>query len=105
MDLPSRQAAAIPFRRQDGQALFCLITTADGSRWGIPKGMIDAGDTPVQTALKEAHEEAGLHGRVLGDPVGRYLYPKWGRTFTVDVFLMEVTGVDDRTLVERPGGH
>ena len=49
----------------------------------------------MQTALKEAHEEAGLHGRVVGDPVGSYLYAKWGRTFTVDVFLMEVTGEDD----------
>ena len=48
-----RQAAAIPFRRRDGVATFCLITTAGGDKWGVPKGVIEQGGTPIDTALKE----------------------------------------------------
>ena len=58
--------------------------------WGIPKGTVDAGDTHVETALKEAWEEAGLRGRVVGDALGTYRYEKWGGTLVVMVYLMEV---------------
>jgi len=57
--------------------------------------MIDPGETPDETALKEAHEEAGLHGRILGEPLGRYEYRKWGTSLLVTVFLMQVTATDD----------
>lgn len=63
------QACAIPFRSVARQLEFCLITSSSG-RWLFPKGFIDPGETFVEAALKEAAEEAGVHGRVLGDPVG-----------------------------------
>ena len=46
-----RQVAAIPFRRHDGVVTFCLITTAGGDKWRVPKGVIEQGDTPIETAL------------------------------------------------------
>jgi len=58
--------------------------------WGIPKGSVDSGDTHAKTALKEAWEEAGLRGRLIGDPLGTYQYEKWGTTLVVRVYLMEV---------------
>ncbi len=58
--------------------------------WGIPKGLVDPGDTPEETALNEAWEEAGLTGRLIGDVVGTYEYAKWNTTFAVAVYLMEV---------------
>ena len=88
-----QQASAVPFRRKSGRLEFCLITSSAG-RWGFPKGLIDPGETYIDTALKEAHEEAGLHGRILGDPLGAYSIAKRGATLKVIVLLMEVTQVD-----------
>jgi phosphohistidine phosphatase len=92
---PLEQASAIPFRSRDAGVEFCLITSIHKGRWGFPKGIIDPGETVVETALKEAHEEAGLHGRIVGAPLGTYQYHKWGRDLNVTVRLMHVEAVDD----------
>jgi 8-oxo-dGTP pyrophosphatase MutT (NUDIX family) len=88
------QAAAIPFRKRKGRTEFCLITSRKG-KWIFPKGIIDPGETVDQTALKEAHEEAGLRGRIAGPPLGQYEFFKWKKRLTVTVLLMEVTTADD----------
>lgn len=84
-----RQAAALPVR----QGSICLITSSNGKRWIIPKGLIDPGHTAGEAALQEAWEEAGLTGALEREPVGSYVYEKMGRTFLVTIFLMHVTGV------------
>ncbi|MBC8874044.1 MAG: NUDIX hydrolase [Planctomycetes bacterium] len=89
------QASAIPFRHVDNGVEFCLITSLKRKRWMFPKGIIDPGETYVETALKEAHEEAGLHGRIVGEPLGTYEYFKWETTLEVTVVLMEVLNCDD----------
>ena len=89
------QASAIPFRRRGPAIEFCLITTSGTGRWSIPKGIIDPGDTPEQTAIKECYEEAGLRGTVVGAPLGQYTYRKWGLKLTVKVFMLEVAGQDE----------
>lgn len=89
------QAAAIPFRRRKDIWEFCLITSIRRGKWGFPKGMIDPGETFVETALKEAYEEAGLHGEIVGEPLGNYEYGKWGLWLNVTVVLMDVTRTDD----------
>ena len=39
-----------------------LLCRATGTfRWDIPKGGSDAGETPLQTAMRETAEECGLH--------------------------------------------
>jgi len=92
---PISQASAVPYRRQDGRVQFCLITSSRKKRWGFPKGIIDPGETPEETALKEAEEEAGLHGHIEGDPLGQYEYRKWGTVLSVTCYLMQVTAADD----------
>lgn len=89
------QACAIPFRRTDDRLEVCVITSLKRKRWMFPKGIIDPGETHVETALKEAQEEAGLHGRVVGEPLGTYEYFKWDTTLEVTVVLMEVLQCDD----------
>jgi putative (di)nucleoside polyphosphate hydrolase len=42
----------------DGRILLCHVT--DTRHWDIPKGMQDAGETPLQAAVRELQEEAGL---------------------------------------------
>lgn len=41
-----------------GQLLLCHVTGT--AKWDIPKGMLDAGETPLQAARRELREEAGL---------------------------------------------
>jgi 8-oxo-dGTP pyrophosphatase MutT (NUDIX family) len=89
-----KQAAALPFRDLGGQLEICLITTRTSGRWSIPKGFIDPGDTAAGTARKEAGEEAGVRGRVVGSPVGYYEITKGGATYTVAVYLLHVDRVD-----------
>lgn len=85
-----QQAAAIPVRRARGQLQMCLIRRKGGKSWGIPKGLVESGDTLEETALNEAWEEAGLSGRLLGRALGSYEYEKWGKTLKVAVYVMEV---------------
>jgi len=43
--------------------------------WALPKGLVDAGERPAETALREGFEETGVAGRLaakLGDV--RYVY-------------------------------
>jgi 8-oxo-dGTP pyrophosphatase MutT (NUDIX family) len=82
-----RQAAAIPLQG----SRVCLVTSSNGKRWVIPKGLIDPGQTAGEAALNEAWEEAGLVGAISREPVGTYLYNKLGRTYHVLVYLMRVT--------------
>ena len=92
---PAQQACAVPFRRIKSRIEFCLVTSSSG-RWLFPKGYIDAGTSPSETALSEAYEEAGLHGRIVDEPLGCYEAPKNGDTRTVMAWLMEVSHCDDR---------
>jgi 8-oxo-dGTP pyrophosphatase MutT (NUDIX family) len=85
-----QQAAAIPLRRRGNDLQVCLIRKRFAGSWGIPKGTVDSGYTHETTALKEAWEEAGLRGRLVGESLGTYQYEKFGRLLTVMVFVMEV---------------
>ena len=86
-----RQAAAIPLcRTQSGELQVCLIRRRERRAWGIPKGFLDPGDTAGDAALREAYEEAGVSGRLIGDAIGNYTYVKRGSRYAVAVFLMEV---------------
>src|SRR5262249_2634037 len=85
------QAAVIPVRRVAGGTVqVCLIRKKTSARWGIPKGYIEHGDDWREAALGEAHEEAGLEGRILGEVIGTYEYEKGPLTLTVFVCVMEV---------------
>ena len=53
--------------------------------------MIDPGYTPVEAALIEAWEEAGLTGIIEADPVGSYLYSKGDQDYFVTTYLLRVT--------------
>ena len=51
-------------RRDDGELEFALIATQGGLRWQLPKGSVEAGERPEQTAVREVQEEAGLQTEV-----------------------------------------
>ena len=85
-----QQAAAIAVRWKQDDLEVCLIRKMGSKNWGVPKGLVDPGDTHEETALKEAWEEAGISGRLIGKSLGTYKYDKWNSTFEVTLYLMEV---------------
>jgi phosphohistidine phosphatase len=89
MDL--MQAGAVPFRRNGSAREFLLVTSHRG-RWIFPKGIVEPGETPEETALKEAREEAGIRGVLLPQLLGEYLDHKWRNNCTVRMFLLEYLG-------------
>jgi len=63
-----------------------LITSRKSERWIIPKGYVEKGLSPADSAAKEAYEEAGLIGVVHQQEAGQYRYRKFGKYFSVTVY-------------------
>jgi phosphohistidine phosphatase len=89
-----QQAACVPYRTAGDAYEILLITTRSG-KWTIPKGIIDPGESPQQTAAKEAREEAGIIGAIEPDPIGSFTYEKWDEELHVQVYLLRVGAVQD----------
>ena len=85
-------AGVVLVRRMRGGTWFAAIRPRGKPQgtWVLPKGLIDPGETPAETALREGHEETGVHGRLvskLGDV--RYVYTWRGeRVFKIVSFYL-----------------
>lgn len=90
-----KQAGALPYRHNGEQLEVVLITSRSSGKWIVPKGVIDPGETPESTAVKEAYEEAGVVGTIAGEVLGFFDQPKWGGVARVEVFPMEVKEILD----------
>jgi ADP-ribose pyrophosphatase YjhB (NUDIX family) len=62
-------AGGVVFRRVADHALFLLIRDPY-ENWGLPKGHLEAGETPEQAALREVGEETGIERLELRAPLG-----------------------------------
>jgi phosphohistidine phosphatase len=85
-----KQSGAIPIRFQNAEPLFLVINNRNKTRWLVPKGVIENGQTPVETAVKEVMEEAGVAGEIWEQPLGAYMYRKWEDICSVDLFVLFV---------------
>ncbi|MBF0309951.1 MAG: NUDIX hydrolase [Magnetococcales bacterium] len=93
-----RQSAVIPCRFFQGALQVCLVTSRSRRRWIVPKGIVEEGMTPAESAAKEALEEAGIAGEILPEVMGTYRYRKWGGVCEVECFVMIVEEVLDEWL-------
>ncbi|MCX6050759.1 MAG: NUDIX hydrolase [Chloroflexi bacterium] len=53
-------AGGIAYRRLGDTVEVALIATHGGQRWQLPKGSREAGETIIETAIREVEEEVGL---------------------------------------------
>jgi 8-oxo-dGTP pyrophosphatase MutT (NUDIX family) len=85
-------AGVVLVRRMHGRWWFAAVRP-QGKRegtWALPKGLVDPGEAPAETALREGFEETGVEGR-LGAKLGdvRYVYTWEGeRVFKVVSFFL-----------------
>jgi 8-oxo-dGTP pyrophosphatase MutT (NUDIX family) len=90
-------AGAVLVRRLGGRWMLAAIRPGGkpAGVWALPKGRIDEGERPEETALREVAEETGAFGRSLGK-LGdvRYVYTWEGeRIFkVVSFFLVRYSG-------------
>lgn len=96
---PRVQVAALPWREASGGVEIMLITSRDSGRWVLPKGWPEGREEMHEAALREAAEEAGLHGAISPAETGRYFYGKClksglERRCEVFVFPLRVEQVD-----------
>jgi 8-oxo-dGTP pyrophosphatase MutT (NUDIX family) len=85
-------AGGVLVRRLQGRWVMAAIRPrrSGPAVWALPKGHIDPGERPEETALREVAEETGAHGRSLGK-LGdtRYVYTWDGeRIFKVVSFFL-----------------
>jgi phosphohistidine phosphatase len=83
-------SGAIPFRRVADRWEYLLVTSRQGN-WIFPKGLVEHGVTPQETALKECAEEAGVRGEILADSIGTYEDRKWQHPCRVHMYLLRFT--------------
>ena len=52
-------------RSPAGQVEVVLVATQEGQRWGLPKGLVEDGESLEEAALREVREEAGVEADVV----------------------------------------
>jgi len=95
-----KSCGVIPWRENRGQREYLLVLEEFSKCWSFPKGHMEAGETEVQTALRELFEETGLTARLDTGKTAiiEYLISPAARKQVV-FFLGEVQGIPQK----RPG--
>jgi 8-oxo-dGTP pyrophosphatase MutT (NUDIX family) len=65
--------------------------------WGLPKGLVEKGESPEEAAIREVREETGFQGEITGSLGSVTYWFVWEGTRihkTVHFFLMDLTGGD-----------
>lgn len=92
-------SGGVIFRRTGSTYEVALIATKQHTVWTLPKGLIDKGEQPETTAVREIGEETGLSGRVV-DALGERSYWFYLKEDNVkcrkrvSYFLLEFVGGD-----------
>lgn len=88
-----RQSGVLPYRHTPLGLEILLVTSNTRKRWILPKGNIEPHLGPLESARREAFEEAGVRGRVQRLSFGSYHHRSSSGITLVEVYLMEVSEV------------
>ena len=58
-------AGGVAFRRDDMNRQVAIVSVKPSLRWQLPKGIVDPGESPELTAVREVREEAGMETNLL----------------------------------------
>jgi 8-oxo-dGTP pyrophosphatase MutT (NUDIX family) len=93
-------AGGVVIRRERGgiDVVLAARRTRKGDlAWGLPKGLVERGEEPSQTAIREVEEETGLQAEIL-EPLGDisywYVWEDERIKKKVTFFLMQALGGD-----------
>lgn len=86
MDKPIRRAVRVFIKNEDKVVVIKYKTENLNGYYDIPGGKIEKGETPEQTAVREAKEETGL---LISNPrkIGRLIIEYPDKIFDFDVFI------------------
>ncbi|HTA42203.1 MAG TPA: NUDIX domain-containing protein [Bryobacteraceae bacterium] len=91
---PTHAGGIVFRRRKDGVEFLLVEASRNPAEWVLPKGHIEKGEQPRDTAVREVHEETGVWARIHGDePLGAVWFKQEDETeVTVQFFVMECVG-------------
>jgi 8-oxo-dGTP pyrophosphatase MutT (NUDIX family) len=91
------QAGGIVFDSVEGQPHILLVTAKRApSHWIFPKGHIEPGETPEETARREVREEAGVDGETIA-LIGPSEFTADKGRIHVDYYLFKLVRVVETT--------
>jgi ADP-ribose pyrophosphatase YjhB (NUDIX family) len=93
-------SGGIVFRRDEQKAVQILLMQDAKNRWTIPKGHVEPGEEPKQTAEREIREETGLQEMKVHSWLGkvnfRYRRNRTLVLMTMHIYLVEGLGNTDK---------
>ena len=104
-------AGGVLVRDGGSNAMIAIIRPRGSDRWQLPKGIVEAGDSPESTAVREAWEETGVQSEIVAplDTIEYWFQAREGGAAVrihkrVHFFLLRTTGGtigrDDREIAE-----
>ena len=99
-------AGGIVFRPTPSGPSFLIVQSArNPEHWVLPKGHIDPGETPEETAVREVEEEAGVVAEVI-EPIGDSKFVAARGPVSARFYLMRARGTvpasEDREIAWLP---
>jgi 8-oxo-dGTP pyrophosphatase MutT (NUDIX family) len=86
-----KQAGAIIVRAgKTGPRILLVTARRNPNNWIFPKGHVESGETLKAAAVREAREEAGIEGKVVG-AAGRMSFEFGDNTYRVTYFVVRTT--------------
>ncbi|MFH0803226.1 MAG: reverse transcriptase-like protein [bacterium] len=75
-------SGGVVYKKEGSQYKVCLIAKKGGRIWALPKGRVEPGETPEETAYREVREETGFVAEVREkiDEINYYFYWKDNQT-------------------------
>lgn len=86
-----KQAGAIVVRAgKTGPRILLVTARRNPGNWIFPKGHVESGETLRAAAVREAREEAGVEGKVVG-AAGRMSFEFGDNTYRVTYFVVKTS--------------